>query len=173
MTFDFFSETCVLGHKQGKIRQKLETPLNLCYPSSINLKLCTDSYTPIIHCLEQLRCLDYQYCFSYLTICDFQTFYLRVNTCTNNYMLCSSFPQISTLKMLITVDSNLIPLISLIPTSKDVFYPTHHVYSLGLSFYSFISLLSTLLPKLAFWTLFRAKHFYLYLAHPYPLMNYL
>ena len=73
----------------------------------------------------------------------------------------------------VEIESLLIPLISLIPTSKDVFYPTHHVYSLGLSFYSFISLLSTLLPKLAFWTLFRAKFFYLYLTCPYHLMNYL
>ena len=66
----------------------------------------------------------------------------------------SSFSQIPTLKVFL-------PLISISSTSKDVFYHTHCICNPGFPFPCFFSLLSTILffglPKLAFWTLFRAK----------------
>ena len=81
-TFLFFShrpkpsisETCVLGHKQGKIRQKLETPLSFCSRHPITLKLCTCQYKPIIHCLQHLWCLEYHIFYFKVSVCDFRGF---------------------------------------------------------------------------------------------------
>ena len=87
----------------------------------------------------------------------FSRFWSFVVTCTNKNMSSSSSSQISTLKISI-------PPITLILTLNNATYPTHHVYILGFSFHQFFSLLSTILffrlPKLAFWTLFRAKLFF-------------
>ena len=145
-TFLFFShrpkpsisETCVLGHKQGKIRQNLETPLSFCSRHPIVLKLCTCQYKPIIHCLQHLWCLEYHIFYFKVSVCDFRGFNPCVVTCTNKNMSCLSFSQIPTLEISI-------PPITLIPTLKDVVYPTHHVYILGFSFHQFFSLLSTIL----------------------------
>ena len=81
-TFLFFShrpkpsisETCVLGHKQGKIHQKLETPHSFCSCHSIVLKLCTCQYKPIIHCLQHLWCLEYHLLYFKVSVCDFRGF---------------------------------------------------------------------------------------------------
>ena len=79
-TFLFFShrpkpsisETCVLGHKQGKIRQKLDPPLYLCSCHLIVLKPCIGSYKPIIHCFQHLWCLEHHIFYFKVSVCDFE-----------------------------------------------------------------------------------------------------
>ena len=100
---------------------------------------------------------------------------VQTKTCWARFYL--RFQPSVTLKILKLKLIILIPPILIIPTLKDVLYSTYYVNNLRLSFYSFFFHLLTLLffrlPKLPFWTLFRAKHIYLFLASPYSQVNYL
>ena len=77
----------------------------------------------------------------------------------------------------ISIIQFLTPPILLIPTSKDVFYPTHRAYISGFLFHLSFSLLSTLLyfasQNLRFGHFLGQIISIIYLARPYPLMNYL
>ena len=99
-TFLFFShrpkplisETCVLGHKQGKIRQKLETPLFFCSRLPIILKLCTCQYKPLIHCLQHFWSLEWHIFHFKVSVCDFRGFdlvlsFAQTRTCQGRVFL--------------------------------------------------------------------------------------